>query len=63
MNRNGNTLLINIIFIFAGFLEVMIGTAHERFDRQGKPKDEMSKQFIRELLQNIVSLSRKIKST
>jgi chromate reductase len=38
--------------------EVMIGSAHERFDEEGNLKDETSKQLIRELLQNLTSLSR-----
>lgn len=41
--------------------EVMIGRAHERFDEQGNLKDETSRKFIGELLQNLVNLSRTIK--
>ncbi len=42
--------------------EVMIGHAHERFDEQGNLKDETSKKLIGELLQNLVNLSRTIKT-
>lgn len=38
--------------------EVMIGKAHERFDKAGNLKDEITKKLIRELLQNLVALSR-----
>jgi chromate reductase len=42
--------------------EVMIGRAHERFDDQGNLKDETSKKLIGELLQNLVNLSRTMKT-
>lgn len=42
--------------------EVMIGKAHERFDEQGNLKDEWTKEYIRELLRNLVKLSRAIKT-
>ncbi|HLM62112.1 MAG TPA: NAD(P)H-dependent oxidoreductase [Pyrinomonadaceae bacterium] len=38
--------------------EVMIGSAHERFDQQGNLKDETTKQLIGELLRNLVDLCR-----
>lgn len=41
--------------------EVMIGRAHERFDEQGNLKDETTKKFISELLQNLVNLGRTIR--
>lgn len=40
--------------------EVMIAKAHERFDKSGNLKDEITKKLIRELLQNLVALSRAI---
>ena len=43
--------------------EVMIGNAHERFDEHGNLKDERTKEMIRELLRNLVSLSRTIKNS
>lgn len=43
--------------------EVMIGSAHERFDEQGNLKDEKTKELISELLRNLVSLSRTIKNS
>lgn len=42
--------------------EVMIGKAHERFDKAGNLTDEITKKLIRELLQNLVALSRAIAS-
>jgi len=42
--------------------EVMIGNAQERFDEHGNLTDETSKKVIRELLQNLVNLSRTLKS-
>ena len=38
--------------------EVMIGKAHEVFDKSGNLKDEITKKLIRQLLQNLVALSR-----
>lgn len=40
--------------------EVMIGNASERFDAQGKLTDEATKDFIRQLLQNLVEWTRRI---
>lgn len=47
------------IFVFLNMFplnqpEVMIGTATERFDKEGNLTDETTKNFIRELLQNLV---------
>ncbi len=40
--------------------EVMIGNASERFDAQGNLTDEATKDFIRQLLQNLVDWTRRI---
>ncbi len=40
--------------------EVMIGNASERFDAQGNLTDEATKDFIRQLLQNLVEWTRRI---
>src|SRR5215217_685725 len=40
--------------------EVMIGNASERFDAQGKLTDDATKNFIRQLLQNLVEWTRRI---
>ena len=40
--------------------EVMIGNASERFDAQGKLTDDATKEFIRQLLQNLVEWTRRI---
>ena len=40
--------------------EVMIGNASERFDTQGNLTDEAAKNFIRQLLQNLVDWTRRI---
>src|SRR6476646_8243933 len=40
--------------------EVMIGNAAERFDAAGNLTDEMTKDFIRQLLQNLVAWTRRI---
>ena len=40
--------------------EVMIGNASERFDAQGNLTDEATKEFIRQLLQNLVEWTRRI---
>ena len=40
--------------------EVMIGSASERFDAQGNLTDEAAKNFIRQLLQNLVDWTRRI---
>ena len=43
--------------------EVMIGNAHERFDEQGKLKDDRTKEKIGELLRSLVNLSRTINNS
>lgn len=40
--------------------EVMIGNASERFDAAGKLTDEATKEFIRQLLQNLIEWTRRI---
>jgi chromate reductase, NAD(P)H dehydrogenase (quinone) len=40
--------------------EVMIGNAQERFDAQGNLMDDATKDFIRQLLQNLVEWTRRI---
>jgi chromate reductase len=40
--------------------EVMIGNASERFDAEGNLTDDATKEFIRQLLQNLVEWSRRI---
>jgi chromate reductase, NAD(P)H dehydrogenase (quinone) len=40
--------------------EVMIGNAQERFDAQGNLTDDATKDFIRQLLQNLVEWTRRI---
>lgn len=40
--------------------EVMIGNASEKFDDQGNLTDETTKDFIRQLLQNLVDWTRRI---
>lgn len=40
--------------------EVMIGNAGEKFDDQGNLTDDESKEFIRQLLQNLVDWSKRI---
>lgn len=40
--------------------EVMIGNAAKRFDEQGNLTDETTKDFIRQLLQNLVDWTRRI---
>ena len=40
--------------------EVMIGNAHERFDSQGNLTHDATKEFIRQLLQNLVEWTRRI---
>ena len=52
---------INLNIVTVNQPEVMIGTAHERFDEEGNLKDEHTKEKIRELLRNLVNLSRTIK--
>jgi chromate reductase len=41
--------------------EVMIGNAPERFDAQGNLRDETSKKLIRELLQNLVDWTERLR--
>ena len=43
--------------------EVMIGNAQERFDSQGNLTDKPTKEFIRQLLQNLVEWTRRIAQT
>lgn len=43
--------------------EVMIGNASERFDAQGNLTHEPTKEFIRQLLQSLVSWTRRIEQT
>lgn len=55
------------IFVFLDIIavnqpEVMIGTAGDKFDAEGKLTDENTKKFMRQLLENLVSLSKKINS-
>ena len=40
--------------------EVMIGKAQERFDAQGNLTDDATKEFIRQLLENLVEWTRRI---
>jgi chromate reductase len=40
--------------------EVMIGNAAARFDEQGNLTDETTRDFIRQLLQNLVAWTRRI---
>jgi chromate reductase len=40
--------------------EVMIGNAQERFDSQGNLTDDATKEFIRQLLQNLMEWTRRI---
>jgi chromate reductase, NAD(P)H dehydrogenase (quinone) len=39
---------------------VMIGNAHERLDAEGNPTDDATKEFIRQLLRNLVDWTRRI---
>lgn len=40
--------------------EVMIGSAHTRFDQEGNLTDETTQEFIRQLLQNLVTWTQRI---
>ena len=40
--------------------EVMIGNAQDRFDSQGNLTDDATKEFIRQLLQNLVEWTKRI---
>ena len=40
--------------------EVMIGNASKRFDQEGNLTDEQTKEFIRQLLQNLVAWTRRL---
>jgi chromate reductase len=42
--------------------EVMIGTAHQRFDKEGRLTDETSKKLIRQLLEELVGWTKKLSS-
>jgi chromate reductase, NAD(P)H dehydrogenase (quinone) len=53
------------IFVFLNVFplnqpEVMIGNAAERFDKEGNLTDETTKNFIRQLLQNLVEWTRRL---
>lgn len=55
------------IFVFLDIIavnqpEVMLGAAADKFDAEGKLTDENAKKFMRQLLENLVSLSKKINS-
>ena len=43
--------------------EVMIGNAQERFDAEGNLTDDATKEFIRQLLQNLVEWTRRIEQS
>ena len=54
------------IFVFLNVFpvnqpEVMIGNAPQRFDAEGNLTDETTKEFIRQLLRNLVDLTRRIR--
>jgi chromate reductase len=56
------------VFVFLNMFplnqpEVMIGHAAERFDAEGNLTDEPTKDFIRQLLQNLVAWTRRIGKT
>lgn len=40
--------------------EVMIGSAHTRFDQEGNLTDETTQEFIRQLLQNLVAWTQRL---
>jgi chromate reductase, NAD(P)H dehydrogenase (quinone) len=42
--------------------EVMIGNAHKRFDQEGNLTDEVTQEFIRQLLQNLVAWTKRLGS-
>ncbi len=42
--------------------EVMIAGAHEKFDQDGNLKDETAKKLIRQLLENLVTWTRRLES-
>jgi chromate reductase, NAD(P)H dehydrogenase (quinone) len=53
------------VFVFLNMFplnqpEVMIGNAAERFDKEGNLTDETTKNFIRQLLQNLVDWTRRL---
>jgi chromate reductase, NAD(P)H dehydrogenase (quinone) len=53
------------VFVFLNMFplnqpEVMIGNAAERFDKEGNLTDETTKNFIRQLLQNLVEWTRRL---
>jgi chromate reductase len=53
------------IFVFLNIFpidqpECMIGNAASRFDAEGNLKDDATKEFIRELLQNLVDWTRRL---
>ena len=54
------------VFVYLNVLainqpEVMIGRAAERFDAQGNLRDETSKKLIRQLLQNLVEWTQRLR--
>lgn len=54
------------IFVFLNVFpvnkpEVMIGNAPQRFDAEGNLTDETTKEYIRQLLRNLVDLTRRIR--
>ena len=56
------------VFVFLNMFpinqpEVMIGNASERFDAQGNLTDDATKDFIRQLLRNLVEWARRIGQT
>ena len=56
------------MFVFLNMLpfnqpEVMIGNAHQRFDKDGNLTDNTSKELIRQLLQNLVDWTRRLSAS
>jgi chromate reductase, NAD(P)H dehydrogenase (quinone) len=56
------------IFVFLNVFpvnrpEVMIGNAPQRFDAEGNLTDETTKDYIRQLLRNLVELMRRIQQS
>jgi chromate reductase, NAD(P)H dehydrogenase (quinone) len=43
--------------------EVMIGAAHERFDSEGNLTDEVTREYVRRLLQSLVDWTRRIEQS
>jgi chromate reductase len=40
--------------------EVMIGNAQQKFDEHGNLKDDLAKQLMSQLLENLVALAKKL---